>query len=81
VGCFASLNENYGYPSVGLFLDANGDGRCGAGDLFADEQLYGWNEHVDFDMASREAVWTPVEQWSGGVGRVEGAGFCAHFGF
>lgn len=87
LGCERGLTENMRYPSYAVWLDQNGDGECGAGDLASTTILYGWN----FDVSvSLEAPGTPVDSTDPHAthwGRVEdeqawgGQSFCQYYGF
>ena len=45
--CPGSLHENYAYPSWALFVDVDGNGKCSAGDVGYQAQLFGWNWDVE----------------------------------
>lgn len=46
LSCARSLRENYAYPSYGVYIDVDGNGRCNRGDLGYQMALYGWNQDV-----------------------------------
>jgi hypothetical protein len=78
ISCPGSLRENYGYPSYALFIDVNGDGKCGAGDVGTDMQLYGWNMAVD-DRLGMSSDWAPVSDLPRAIGLGEGSVFCQDY--
>ena len=40
--CVKALVEDFSYPGLALFIDADGDGRCTSADIFGAEVFYGW---------------------------------------
>lgn len=47
LSCETALKENYQYPAYALWIDANDDGKCNAGDLaFNYANYYGWAEDI-----------------------------------
>lgn len=78
LSCDRSLSENYGYPSYALYVDVDGDGRCSAGDVGYQMQLYGWNDSVADDLDTSELY--PLD--AGGLGPAIGADasdFCGSY--
>jgi hypothetical protein len=64
--CPRSLHENYGYPSWAAFVDVNGDGRCSAGDVGYQEQLFGWNWDTAAELDA--SWWSPVTSLAAPIG-------------
>ena len=58
VACPSSLRENYAYPSYTVVIDSDDDGRCSAGDLARQAQLYGWNAAVAEDVIDNAGLET-----------------------
>jgi hypothetical protein len=60
VACAKALSENYTYPSYGVWLDVDGDGKCGARDLVTSAQFYGWTADVEATVSPQ-----PSQELSG----------------
>lgn len=64
LSCDRALTENYGYPSYGIWLDQNGDGKCGAGDLaIVNADFYGWDSDISVVTRPSGTVIPPSESW------------------
>ena len=55
LSCPGSLHENYAYPSWALFADVDGNGKCSAGDVGYQAQLFGWNGDVEQALLAADA--------------------------
>lgn len=56
--CPRALKQTYAYPSWGVFVDVDGDGRCGNQDVGAQAQLYGWESDVSEQVGALSEVST-----------------------
>jgi hypothetical protein len=68
--CPSSLRPNNEYPSYAVFIDVDGDGKCGGSDIGLQMQLYAWDRAVD-DHIGISFEWEsflPVAQLQGELG-------------
>jgi hypothetical protein len=80
--CPSSLLPDSGYPSYAVFIDVDGDGKCGGADLGLQMQLYAWNAPIDDHIGvSVEGVsFMPVAQMPGAIGDgVQANRFCQDY--
>jgi hypothetical protein len=75
--CEDSLSENYAYPSYALYVDVDGDGRCSAGDLAYNQQLYGWNSSIVEDLDAADLY--PVQESFGAPIGSQARDFCGGY--
>jgi hypothetical protein len=86
LSCTRALRENYGYPSYGVWIDKNGDGKCGAGDLaLVGALFYGWDSDISLSVDKGglvpEESWSPAIAWEdAGDAQSWGAPFCEYYG-
>jgi hypothetical protein len=86
LACARSLHTNYGYPSYAVYVDVDGDGRCGPGDVAHQSQRYGWDDAmlVEIPNAIDFAGWITIPP-AGTSGNLQapiggrGATFCAAY--
>lgn len=89
LSCDRALSENYGYPSYGIWIDKNGDGKCGAGDLaMVNADFYGWSSAITVATKPTGSVVDPAESWRASMAWEPadtatrwGDPFCAYYGF
>ena len=82
--CPKALSRNGGYPSYGVWIDVDGDGKCGPGDLGVASIFYAWSDDVKVatrpsgqsDGSSSGIAFEPVERVTGWD-----RPFCAYYGF
>ncbi len=84
LSCADSLHTNYWYPSFAVFVDVDGDGRCGAGDVGHQSQRYGWDRDLteEIQSAADFSGWQPIGTGSAGLGIPVGSAastFCAAY--
>ena len=63
-----------------LYVDLDGDGHCGAGDVGLAMQLYGWNQPIDDDVGVTYAwaTYRPTSQLVGAIGGGDTPGAFCH---
>ncbi len=85
--CDRALGPSDYYPSYGVWVDTNRDGKCGAGDLaLVGADFYGWASDLsittDADGIVPEESWSPEKPWEDAAMATRwGDPFCAYYGF
>jgi hypothetical protein len=79
MACPLSLSTNSSYPSVGLFIDADGDGHCSPSDLGYEFLLFAWSSTIDRAFTSAMSKWPTIGGRPGGISN--STPFCAYYGF
>ncbi len=64
LGCPEALTES-GYPSYALYVDRDGSGDCGPGDLGFTTQFYAWNADVEEQVTAAMFVPLPSAEVGG----------------
>lgn len=85
-GCPMALKNNSSYPSVALFVDVDGDGRCGPGDVGTIDQRYAWSatfgdqSFAYFDGVDHDSsAWGRVDGQGPPIGAPAGSSFCSGY--